>query len=169
MKILVTLDGSHLSEAILDVVAKIAGPLDAEVELFTIGRLDEAQTTPVRSAYAEMIPAATATGSRIGVPLPSDVMPPVIESRVQATSRLEASLHDYLAARSHALEGVSVETHVKFADDAAATIVERARQTRPDLIAMATHGRTGLNHLLAGSVCEQVIRSGVAPVIVLRP
>ena len=101
--------------------------------------------------------------------LPSEILPPVVENRVQAMSRLEASLHDYLDSRFHALEGVRVETHVKFADDAAATIVERARQTKPDLIAMATHGRTGLNHLLAGSVCEQVIRSGVAPVIVLRP
>jgi nucleotide-binding universal stress UspA family protein len=169
VKILVTLDGSHLSEAILEVVAKIARPLDAEVDLFTVGRLDEAHTTPVRSAYVEMIPAATATGSRISVPLPSDVMPSVIESRVQATSRLEASLHDYLAARSQSLEGVRVETHVKFAGDAAEAIVERARQSSPDLIAMATHGRTGLSHLLAGSVCEQVIRSGVAPVLVLRP
>jgi len=34
---------------------------------------------------------------------------------------------------------------------------------------MATHGRTGISHLLAGSVCESVIRSGVAPVLVLRP
>ncbi|MGD9890365.1 MAG: universal stress protein [Dehalococcoidia bacterium] len=169
MKILVTLDGSHLSEAILETVAKIAAPLDAEVELFTVGRLDEAHTTPVRSAYVEMIPAATATGARIGVPLPSDIMPPVIESRVQAMSRLEASLLDYLVSSSHALNGVRVETHVKFADDAAEAIVERARQSKPDLIAMATHGRTGLSHLLAGSVCEQVIRSGVAPVLVLRP
>jgi nucleotide-binding universal stress UspA family protein len=169
LKILVTLDGSHLSEAILDVVAKIARPLDAEVELFTVGRLDEAQTTPVRSAYVEMMPSATYTGTPIGVPLPSEILPPVVENRVQAMSRLEASLHDYLDSHFHALEGVRVETHVKFADDAAATIVERARQTKPDLIAMATHGRTGLNHLLAGSVCEQVIRSGVAPVIVLRP
>lgn len=169
MKILVTLDGSHLSEVILEIVAKLARPLDAEVELFTVGRLDEAQTTPARSAYVEMMPAATSTGSRISVPMPHEIMPPVIESRIQAMSRLEASLHDYLVARAQALEGVRVEFHVKFADDAAEAIVERARQTTPDLIAMATHGRTGLNHLLAGSVCERVIRSGVAPVLVLRP
>jgi hypothetical protein len=37
------------------------------------------------------------------------------------------------------------------------------------MIAMDTRGRTGLSHLLAGSVCEQVVRGGVAPVMVLRP
>ncbi|HET8648273.1 MAG TPA: universal stress protein, partial [Vicinamibacteria bacterium] len=45
----------------------------------------------------------------------------------------------------------------------------RARRTHPDLIAMATHGHGGARHLLAGSVCERVIRSGVAPVLVVRP
>jgi nucleotide-binding universal stress UspA family protein len=48
-------------------------------------------------------------------------------------------------------------------------IIDRARQEHVDLIAMATHGRTGLMRALAGSVCERVIRSGVAPVVVLRP
>jgi nucleotide-binding universal stress UspA family protein len=37
------------------------------------------------------------------------------------------------------------------------------------LIAMATHGRSGAGHLFAGSVCEKVIRSGAAPVVVVRP
>ena len=37
-----------------------------------------------------------------------------------------------------------------------------------DLVIMSTHGRTGLSHLLMGSVAEQVIRSARCPVLVVR-
>ena len=37
-----------------------------------------------------------------------------------------------------------------------------------DLVVMSTHGRTGLSHLLMGSVAEQVIRTARCPVLVLR-
>jgi len=37
-----------------------------------------------------------------------------------------------------------------------------------DLVIMSTHGRTGLSHLLMGSVAEQVIRTSRCPVLVLR-
>jgi nucleotide-binding universal stress UspA family protein len=37
-----------------------------------------------------------------------------------------------------------------------------------DLVIMSTHGRTGLSHLLLGSVAEQVVRSAVCPVLMIR-
>ncbi len=37
-----------------------------------------------------------------------------------------------------------------------------------DLVIMATHGRTGLAHLLAGSVAEGVIRTASCPVLAIR-
>ena len=40
----------------------------------------------------------------------------------------------------------------------AQTIVETAEAEHVDLLVMATHGRTGLSHLLIGSVAERVIR-----------
>jgi nucleotide-binding universal stress UspA family protein len=169
MKILVTLDGSHFSEAILDTVARIARPLGAAVELFTVGRAEQAQATPVCVKYVEMTPGGTTTGTRVAVPLPAEMAAPVAESRTQALVQLERELQDYLQQEARELTGVTVETRVAFADDVGGAIVARARATHPDLIAMATHGRTGMSHLLAGSVCEHVIRSGVAPVVVLRP
>jgi nucleotide-binding universal stress UspA family protein len=42
---------------------------------------------------------------------------------------------------------------------AARTIVEHAQNTGADLIVMGTHGRTGLPHLLMGSVAERVVRT----------
>jgi universal stress protein A len=48
-------------------------------------------------------------------------------------------------------------------------IVQYARQNDVDLIVMGTHGRSGLSHLLLGSVAEKVIRKAHCPVLVVRP
>jgi universal stress protein A len=49
------------------------------------------------------------------------------------------------------------------------TIVETAEAAHVDLIVMATHGRTGLSHLLIGSVAERVVRTAPCPVLTIRP
>lgn len=46
-------------------------------------------------------------------------------------------------------------------------IVEMAKRERVDLIVMGTHGRTGLRHLLIGSVAERVVRLAPCPVLVV--
>lgn len=48
-------------------------------------------------------------------------------------------------------------------------IVEIAAAGDVDLIMMATHGRTGLSHLVMGSVAERVVRMATCPVLTLRP
>lgn len=48
-------------------------------------------------------------------------------------------------------------------------IVEYAEQNDIDLICMATHGRTGLNHLLVGSTAERVVRHAPCPVLTHKP
>jgi nucleotide-binding universal stress UspA family protein len=48
-------------------------------------------------------------------------------------------------------------------------IVKLAKLTGVDLIAMATHGRTGLTHLMLGSVAEHVVRHVNVPVFMFRP
>lgn len=47
-------------------------------------------------------------------------------------------------------------------------IVETAKTRKADLIVMATHGRSGLSHLLMGSVTEKVVRSASCPVLTVR-
>jgi nucleotide-binding universal stress UspA family protein len=47
-------------------------------------------------------------------------------------------------------------------------IVAAARQTGADLIAMTTHGRSGLGRLLFGSVAEAVLRESRLPVFLMR-
>jgi universal stress protein A len=48
-------------------------------------------------------------------------------------------------------------------------IVEIAEAEQVDLIVMATHGRTGLSHLVMGSVAERVVRTAPCPVLTIRP
>jgi nucleotide-binding universal stress UspA family protein len=47
-------------------------------------------------------------------------------------------------------------------------IIETAKTKQVDLIVMGTHGRTGLQHLLIGSVAERVVRLAPCPVMVTR-
>ena len=47
-------------------------------------------------------------------------------------------------------------------------ILAHAREGRFDLIVMGTHGRTGLEHMLMGSVAEKVVRTAPCPVLTVR-
>jgi nucleotide-binding universal stress UspA family protein len=49
-----------------------------------------------------------------------------------------------------------------------AEIVRYARESAVDLIVLGTHGRTGLAHLLMGSVAENVVRHAACPVLTIR-
>ena len=48
-------------------------------------------------------------------------------------------------------------------------IVRYAKEKSIDLIVMGTHGRTGLTHLLLGSVAENVVRTATCPVLTVHP
>lgn len=52
--------------------------------------------------------------------------------------------------------------------DPGLAILELAAELRAGLIVMPSHGRTGLSHLLLGSVAERVVRMAKCPVLVLR-
>src|SRR6476646_3174619 len=48
-------------------------------------------------------------------------------------------------------------------------IIRYARKQNIDLIVLATHGRTGLPHVIMGSVAETVVRTAPCPVLTVRP
>jgi nucleotide-binding universal stress UspA family protein len=58
---------------------------------------------------------------------------------------------------------VAVRTGTAFLE-----IAEAAKSLEADLIIIATHGYTGLKHLLLGSTAERVVRSAPCPVLVVR-
>jgi nucleotide-binding universal stress UspA family protein len=53
--------------------------------------------------------------------------------------------------------------------EAATAILQKAEQQQADLIVMGTHGRTGLEYMLLGSVAEKVVRKAHCPVLTIRP
>lgn len=64
-------------------------------------------------------------------------------------------------------QGVSIV--VSEGTDAPAEIVAEAGRDDTCLIVMGTHGRTGLNHMLLGSVTEAVLRKAACPILVIPP
>jgi nucleotide-binding universal stress UspA family protein len=52
---------------------------------------------------------------------------------------------------------------------ASSTIIDYALEHSIDLVVIATHGRTGLEHLIFGSTAERVVRESHCPVLTIRP
>jgi nucleotide-binding universal stress UspA family protein len=80
------------------------------------------------------------------------------------TRRLEQTMRD--AAKRH---GAEANVHIIFqADDVPRILIDAARELRADVIAMGTHGLTGVRRLLLGSVAEHVVRHASCPVVTVR-
>jgi universal stress protein A len=94
-----------------------------------------------------------------------DVTGAPINVRDYAINQAEAHLDD-LAARLKA-DGVHVTTFIRVGN-AVDEINTFADENFVNLIVMATHGRTGLAHLLVGSVTERVVRTSKVPVLTIR-
>lgn len=100
-------------------------------------------------------------------PLSVGEMPPAVlsnalqEMETTAHQRMQATLarvhHAGLQADSAIIEGMPLQT-----------ILDTAQTRGADLIIMGTHGRTGLTHVLMGSVAEKVVRLAPCPVLVTR-
>jgi len=139
-RVLVPLDGSRVAEAILPFIEQIAGPLDMEVLLVRV------------------------------VPLTSmDVVGMAKEAQAGAPILKELDAQGYLEPLVASLKakGVRAGARVRIGDPAT-EIVAAAKEINADLIAMTTHGRSGLGRLLFGSVAEAVLRGSPIPVFLLR-
>jgi len=64
-------------------------------------------------------------------------------------------------------EGIPVHSSVRYGE-AAEEILAHIRDNAIDLVAMSTHGRSGLSRLVMGSVAEQVVRHATVPVLLMR-
>ena len=63
--------------------------------------------------------------------------------------------------------GHTLQTH-RLTGNPAAAIVQEAQQLGADLIVMGTHGRSGLDRLMLGSVADRVLRTAHIPVLTVR-
>jgi nucleotide-binding universal stress UspA family protein len=165
MKVIATFDGSEFAEATLPLLARIANLPDCNVLM--LGVVSDAGGRRQRPGQHRPSAAVMSNSD------PFVVMPPqarYAETRGQAIESRIAQMEDYLrglVAQLPQTASYTVEAHID--QHAAETIVARAREVQPDLIVMATHGRTGLVRALFGSVAEDVVRAGVAPVLLAHP
>jgi nucleotide-binding universal stress UspA family protein len=136
---LVPLDGSPLAEAVIPFVVAIAGPLDMAVVLLRV---------------VEPIPPMSE--------LPSGVAADALDRRARDAAEYLAPLAAELRAR-----GIDAAWEIR-RGQVSDSIVRATRSTGADVIAMSTHGRSGLGRLLFGSVAEQVLRQADVPVLLLR-
>ncbi len=165
MKILATFDGSKSSEAILPQLRWMAQLPGAEFTFLTVARRPHETSRHVASPpLAAGIVFAGSTP--IAIPLAD---PDYAEDLGEAFDRALAERSDYL--REMVLDmppGPAYGVEVKIADNPAPAIIQYAMQHRPDVIVIGTHGETGMIHRLFGNVAEEVVRSGVAPVLLVH-
>jgi universal stress protein A len=83
---------------------------------------------------------------------------------------LRVSASDMLSKFESDARSAGIPIHESFCDlgDPATAIVERAASGGYDLLVLGTHGRTGLSHVLMGSVAEKVVRRAPCPVLTVR-
>lgn len=72
-------------------------------------------------------------------------------------------------AEAERLVGAPRVTAEKAVGEPAAEILRVAKELRADLVVVGTHGRTGLEHALMGSIAERVVRRAHCPVLSVRP
>ncbi len=70
--------------------------------------------------------------------------------------------------KAEMLADVEHETILRLGNPAE-EIIKAEHDYGADLVVMATHGRTGVSHLVLGSVAERVVRESVCPVLTMRP
>lgn len=89
------------------------------------------------------------------------------------TEEIRSGLVEHARKRLGTLMSVVDRTHLHAHAETlfgapAQTIVDYATAIGAELVVMGTHGRTGLAHLLMGSVAEQVVRTAPCPVLTVR-
>ena len=139
-KMLIPLDGSKTAEKVLPYARHLAGKLKVPIELLAV--ID----------IAEMATHISAEKARY--------LDTMIEDGVRASTT-------YLRGVATTFPDAKVTCTVEKgrAED---TIIEKGEADSSLLITMATHGRSGLNRFLLGSVAEKVLRGSTNPLLLIR-
>ncbi len=147
LRVLVTLDGSDLSEAVLRPLSDLVRPLSAELILLRV--LETIDFVKPHGDECAVCRAARARGQE------PDIEP------VRARRYVE----DVAARLRSNVMRVEAEMHI---GHSTSTIVKVADECEVDVIAMATHGRGGLARALMGSVATDTLRRASVPLLLVR-
>lgn len=139
-RILLPTDFSECAGAAADLAAQLAKRLGAAIQLVTV-----VDTSPLLEAYGDV----AFRNERIA------------DIRAKAREQLDRFSQQHLAGLEHVDEQVcDGNTFLE--------ILQAARDADCNLIVLGTHGRTGLAHLIIGSVAEKVVRQSPIPVLTVR-
>ena len=144
-QVVIPLDGSELAEGILPYVTEVIGNRGGHVHLLSIAPAPRGITSTART-------------------VPSS--PPSPREEGQDTGR---ELETYLSTVAMQLEPIAgdVRVSVRFGQPAD-EILAFASDVGADLIAMSTHGRSGISRWVFGGVADRVLRGATCPVLLVR-
>ena len=147
-RVLVPLDGSKVGEAALPVIRQLADKCapDVKIDVTLIGVITLLRHWVV---VGEASAPVSYTEEELNI----------IKNRVS----------DYLDKTAEVIKGnnVNVKTIV-VSGNAAEEILKASERVKADLIAMSTHGRSGLRRLAFGSITDKVLRGSKIPVLMVR-
>ena len=138
--ILCAVDFSDTSDQAFDYSVALARKLGAQIKV----------------AHIYQIPAAA---------LPNGVLDAPVDYEDNLQDQLQDRLEEYIDDK--AIEDIDITAYV-CQGIPYIEIIEMAMETNADMIVIGTHGRTGLSHMLMGSVAERVVRTAEVPVISIR-
>jgi nucleotide-binding universal stress UspA family protein len=154
VRALVALDGSPLSEAVFEPVAYLVAGL-----AYSTSHQGELRLLRV-------------------VDLPFTTGRTRSQTNIDSMSKEQAVLiaQEYLKSLTARLDegglanlDITVKTEVESDPDIAEAIIKQAEGGQVDMIAMATHGRGGMQHFVMGSVTERVLHHSKLPLLIVRP
>jgi nucleotide-binding universal stress UspA family protein len=147
-KVLVPLDGSKVGEAAIPAIEQLVDKL-------------------ARGTKVEVILIGVITMLRHWVVV-GEASAPVSYTEDELI-RIKERVSEYLTKTGESLKKkeVSVSTLVR-TGNAADEIIKAAEESKVDLIAMSTHGRSGLKRLAFGSITDKVLRRSPVPVLMVR-
>ena len=166
MKILATFDGTKFSESIIPQLTTMAALPGADITLLSVAHEPDAKLRKRgRPRPIGVTDALGRSSFTVGV-----IDPKFAEDKTQAIERRMSELEDYLLGLAHQIPaGTSCKVEAHVSDNVAQVIIDRAREDQIDVIVMATHSRGPLARALFGSTTEAVVRSGIAPVLLVHP
>lgn len=143
-KILIAVEDSQYSERATDYGVSLARVLKAEIALLHVNEM------PVATPY-------------VADPLlnePPIMMPEMVEAQEEASNRLLGEIAKGID------DSITVYTFHKVGNPRD-EILLTAEEWNADLLILGTHGRTGFDHFISGSVAERVVRKARCPVLII--
>lgn len=148
-EVLVPVDVDHLAERLVPDAMALAG---AGATLHLAHVVVPIRLVPPPSVFDVAV-------SEVEAQLPADLL---------GVNRESAQRHLDQVAEQLRTQGMRVQTHVVIHPSPATAILELAHEVNAKLIAMAPHGRRGMERLFLGSVSDKVLRTSPVPVLLHR-